>query len=67
MVKLALDGALYNRNEIRKWFGDEPIPGGDVYQYSKNFTEQTDQNLEQQEGKNATGDETSPTDAADAV
>lgn len=39
MTKLALDGALYNRNEIRQWFGDTPIPGGDVYQYSKNFTE----------------------------
>ena len=67
MVKLALDGALYNRNEIRKWFGDEPIPGGDVYQYSKNFTEQTDQNLDQQEGKDATGNETNPTDSSDAV
>lgn len=66
MVKLALDGALYNRNEIRRWFGDEPIPGGDTYQYSKNFTEQTDQNPDQQEGKNATG-ETNPTDSADAV
>lgn len=67
MVKLALDGALYNRNEIRKWFGDEPIPGGDVYQYSKNFTEETDQNMDQQkEGENAAG-ETSPTDTADSV
>ena len=44
MVKLSLDGALYNRNEIRQWFGDSPIPGGDVYQYSKNFTEDLDQN-----------------------
>lgn len=66
MVKLALDGALYNRNEIRKWFGDEPIPGGDVYQYSKNFTEQTDQNLNQQEGQDAAG-ETNPTDSSDAI
>lgn len=41
MVKLSLEGALYNRNEIREWFGDAPIPGGDVYQYSKNFTEET--------------------------
>ena len=41
MVKLALDGALYNRNDIRAWFGDSPIPGGDTYQYSKNFTENT--------------------------
>lgn len=66
MVKLSLDGALYNRNEIRRWFGDEPIPGGDTYQYSKNFTEQTNQNLAQ-EGENATGTETSPTDSTNAV
>ena len=39
LTKLALDGALYNRNEIRQWFGDAPIPGGDTYQYSKNFQE----------------------------
>ena len=44
MVKLALDGAVYNRNEIRGWFGDAPIPGGDTYQYSKNFTEETSSN-----------------------
>ena len=50
MVKLALDGALYNRNEIRAWFGDSPIPGGDTYQYSKNFTENT--------GGNKSGTET---------
>lgn len=37
MVKLALDGRLYNPNEIRGWFGDAPIPGGDQYQMSKNF------------------------------
>lgn len=37
MVKLALDGRLYNPNEIRAWFGDAPIPGGDQYQMSKNF------------------------------
>ena len=43
MVKLALDGALYTRNEIRQWFGDSPVEGGDTYQYSKNFTENTDQ------------------------
>ena len=68
MVKLALDGALYNRNEIREWFGDAPIPGGDVYQYSKNFTEETDQNPNQQkEEENATGTETNPTDSTDAV
>lgn len=69
MVKLSLDGALYNRNEIREWFGDTPIPGGDIYQYSKNFTEETDQNPNQQkEGKNATGTtETGQTDTADDV
>lgn len=69
MVKLSLDGALYNRNEIREWFGDAPIPGGDVYQYSKNFTEETDQNLNQQkEGKNATdATETGQTDTTDDV
>ena len=44
MVKLSLDGALYNRNEIRGWFGDAPIPGGDTYQFSKNFTEDTSNN-----------------------
>ena len=44
MVKLALDGALYTRNEIRQWFGDGPIPGGDTVQYSKNFTENTGSN-----------------------
>ena len=46
MVKLALDGALYTRNEIRQWFGDAPIPGGDTFQYSKNFTENTSQNTD---------------------
>lgn len=44
MVKLALDGALYSRNEIRQWFGDAPIKNGDTYQYSKNFTEDTPTN-----------------------
>jgi HK97 family phage portal protein len=66
MVKLALDGALYNRNEIRQWFGDGPIPGGDVYQYSKNFTETGDDpnnttNTEDEDGEAGT------TDAPDAV
>jgi hypothetical protein len=71
MVKLALDGALYNRNEIREWFGDTPIEGGDVYQYSKNFTENTNQNKDKKEGNDGSnsesGDKTNPTDAADAV
>lgn len=59
MVKLALEGALYNRNEIREWFGDSPIPGGDVYQYSKNFTEQTEVNDD--------GQQANQTDSPDAV
>lgn len=64
MVKLALDGALYNRNEIREWFGDAPIPGGDVYQYSKNFTEETktgNQEKEETDGK------TTETNASDEL
>lgn len=64
MVKLALDGALYNRNEIREWFGDAPIPGGDVYQYSKNFTEETktgNQEKEETDGK------TTKTNASDEL
>lgn len=66
MVKLALDGALYNRNEIRQWFGDGPIPGGDVYQYSKNFTETGDDpnNTTITEDKDG---EAGTTDAPDAV
>lgn len=67
MVKLSLDGALYNRNEIREWFGDAPIPGGDVYQYSKNFTEDTGQNQDKKEGEDAKGTEASETDTPDAV
>lgn len=62
MVKLALDGALYNRNEIREWFGDSPIPGGDVYQYSKNFTEDTPTNDKEEDNGQA-----SETDTPDAV
>lgn len=53
MVKLALDGALYTRNEIRQWFGDSPIPGGDTFQYSKNFTE----NVTPNQGQNKEGGE----------
>lgn len=66
MVKLSLDGALYNRNEIRSWFGDSPIPGGDTYQYSKNFTENTSNNsdktteTEVEDGKTGTTDPASP-------
>ena len=73
MVKLSIDGALYNRNEIRGWFGDAPIPGGDTYQFSKNFTEGTNQNLEnpKKEENNGTsgnsGTETNPTNPANAV
>lgn len=62
MVKLALDGALYTRNEIRQWFGDSPVEGGDTYQYSKNFTENTEQG--NQGDKNG---ETGTTDSTDAV
>lgn len=65
MVKLSLDGALYNRNEIRGWFGDAPIPGGDTYQYSKNFTEDVNSNknttTEDKDGK------ADKTDAPNAV
>ena len=59
MVKLALDGALYNRNEIRQWFGDTPIEGGDIYQYSKNFTENTTGNGGKASGKNTENDTSS--------
>lgn len=62
MVKLALDGALYTRNEIRQWFGDSPVEGGDTYQYSKNFTENTEQG--NQGDKNG---ETGTTDSTDAI
>jgi HK97 family phage portal protein len=67
MVKLALDGALYNRNEMRGWFGDAPIPGGDTYQYSKNFTEDVSNNpnKENMEGNNE--EQTSETDSATGV
>ena len=62
MVKYSLEGALYNKNEVREWFGDEPIPGGDVYQISKNYTESVTENTE------VTGDgQADPTDPADAV
>lgn len=57
MVKLALDGALYTRNEIRQWFGDAPIPGGDTFQYSKNFTENTSQNDEVAQSEEEEGGE----------
>ena len=67
MVKLALDGALYSRNEIRQWFGDAPIPGGDTFQYSKNFTENSSSNGEK-EGENApSGEQTGTTNPANAV
>lgn len=61
MVKLALDGALYTRNEIRQWFGDGPVEGGDTFQYSKNFTENTTQGG--QDGKDGQTTETDPTPA----
>lgn len=61
MVKLALDGALYTRNEIRQWFGDAPVPGGDTFQYSKNFTQNVTENA--QEGE-MNGGETSPADTS---
>lgn len=61
MVKLSLDGALYTRNEIRQWFGDSPVEGGDTFQYSKNFTENTTQG-----GQNAEDGQTAKTDPAPA-
>lgn len=64
MVKLALDGALYTRNEIRQWFGDSPVEGGDTYQYSKNFTENTDQG-NQKGGTN--GGETDSSNTPNAI
>ncbi len=69
MVKLSLDGALYNRNEIRGWFGDAPIPGGDTYQYSKNFTENVSNtpNKTTETEENNDGQQTSQTDPASAV
>ena len=65
MVKLALDGALYTRNEIRQWFGDSPVEGGDTYQYSKNFTEDTGANQEETPGKGKETDGENGADAAD--
>ena len=64
MVKLSLEGALYNRNEIREWFGDSPIPGGDVYQYSKNFTEETKTGNQDKEKTNG---QAAKTDAPDEL
>lgn len=64
MVKYALEGALYNKNEVREWFGDEPIPGGDVYQISKNYTENVTENNKEE---NNEGQQADPTDPADAV
>ena len=63
MVKLALDGSLYMRNEIRQWFGDAPIPGGDTFQYSKNFTETTAPNtITQKQGGNDGQQSNTPTE-----
>lgn len=70
MVKLALDGALYNRNEIRQWFGDGPIEGGDTFQYSKNFTENTQQGGQggnDGQGEDGAGDQAPATDPAPSV
>lgn len=64
MVKYALEGALYNKNEVREWFGDEPIPGGDVYQISKNYTEDVTENNKEE---NNEGQQADPTDPANAV
>lgn len=65
MVKLSLEGSLYNRNEIRQWFGDAPIPGGDSYQMSKNFTETTNtENPKKEEGDDG---EAGKTNAPNAV
>lgn len=66
MVKLALDGALYSRNEIREWFGDAPIPGGDTYQFSKNFTADSEDNPENLP-KEETDGKAVETDSPDAV
>ena len=63
MVKLSLDGSLYNRNEIRQWFGDSPIPGGDSYQMSKNFTETTNTENPKKEGEDGEADQTDTPDA----
>lgn len=63
MVKYALEGALYNKNEVREWFGDEPIPGGDVYQISKNYTEDVTENSKEGNDDGQAGQ----TDPADAV
>jgi hypothetical protein len=63
MVKYALEGALYNKNEVREWFGDEPISGGDVYQISKNYTENVTENNKEGNDDGQAGQ----TDPADAV
>lgn len=65
MVKYSLEGGLYNRNEVRQWFGDAPIPGGDVYQISKNYTEETSTNQDKGD-KDATG-KTDKTDTTSAI
>jgi HK97 family phage portal protein len=62
MVKLALDGALYTRNEIRQWFGDAPIPGGDSYQFSKNFAETNPETPKSKEEEDNNEQQTDPTD-----
>lgn len=62
MVKLALDGALYTRNEIRQWFGDGPVEGGDTFQYSKNFTENT-----QSGDQGGTSGETAETNSTSSI
>lgn len=72
MVKLALDGALYTRNEIRAWFGDGPVEGGDTFQYSKNFTEDTQQggqggNDGQGQGEDGADDQAPATDPSAPV
>lgn len=67
MVKLSLDGALYNRNEIRGWFGDAPIPGGDTYQYSKNFTEDVSNNPNKTTATEDEDGKANKTDPASAV
>lgn len=68
MVKYGLEGALYNRNEMRSWFGDAPVPGGDSYQYSKNFTEDVSNNPNKKDTEdNDAGQQTDKTDSPDAV
>lgn len=65
MVKLSLEGGLYNKNEVRYWFGDGPIPGGDTYQMSKNFTEETSTNTNT--GKEEDDGQTDKTDSPDGI